>query len=105
MKKKQQGDKGFISSVSVGAKGQIVIPKAVRDMFDIEPGDMLVLMASKDKGIAIQRPGFFSKIASAILSGHGKELYPDVPEEESILFANALKDITEEDNNDSDQDD
>ena len=42
-----------ISSVTVGEKGQIVIPKAVRDMFGIEPGDNLVLMADTKRGIAI----------------------------------------------------
>lgn len=42
-----------ISSVTVGEKGQIVIPKAVRDMFGIEPGDSLVLMADTKRGIAI----------------------------------------------------
>ncbi|MGA8943610.1 MAG: AbrB/MazE/SpoVT family DNA-binding domain-containing protein, partial [Thermoactinomyces sp.] len=31
----------FISSVKVGSKGQIVIPKEVREMFDISPGDSL----------------------------------------------------------------
>ena len=38
----------FLSTVRVGDKGQIVIPKEVR-----EPGDNLLLMADKKKGIAI----------------------------------------------------
>ena len=43
----------FLSTVRVGDKGQIVIPKEVRDMFEIEPGDSLMLMADKNRGIAI----------------------------------------------------
>jgi len=49
---KMPADK-FMSSVKVGEKGQIVIPKEVREMFNIEPGDMLLLLADKERGIAI----------------------------------------------------
>ena len=44
MKMKLPKDK-FLSTVRVGDKGQIVIPKEVRDLFEIEPGDSLLLMA------------------------------------------------------------
>ena len=44
----------FMSSVKIGPKGQIVIPKDARDMFGLEPGDTLVLLADKKKGIALQ---------------------------------------------------
>ena len=44
----------YMSSVKIGPKGQIVIPKEARDMFGIRPGDILVLMADKKKGIALQ---------------------------------------------------
>lgn len=43
----------FLSTVRVGDKGQIVIPKEVREMFEIEPGDNLMLLADKERGIAI----------------------------------------------------
>lgn len=33
----------FISTVRVGEKGQIVIPKGARELFDIKPGDTLLL--------------------------------------------------------------
>ena len=44
----------FMSSVKLGPKGQIVIPKEAREMFGIAPGDTLVLLADRKKGIALQ---------------------------------------------------
>ena len=44
----------YMSSVRLGPKGQIVIPKEARDMFGLQPGDTLVLLADKKKGLALQ---------------------------------------------------
>ena len=44
----------FVTSVKVGPKGQIIVPKEVRDMFNIQPGDMLLMLADVEQGIAIQ---------------------------------------------------
>ena len=43
----------FVGIAKVGEKGQIVIPKQARDMFNIKPGDSLVILCDKCKGIAI----------------------------------------------------
>ena len=43
----------FVGIAKVGEKGQIVIPKEARDMFDIKPGDSLVILCDKEKGIGI----------------------------------------------------
>ena len=49
-----QSPKGkFLSIVKVGDKGQIVIPKGARELFGIQPGDQLLLMADKKRGIAL----------------------------------------------------
>lgn len=40
-------------TATVGAKGQIVIPKEARDMFGIVPGDTLVILGDAKRGIAI----------------------------------------------------
>ena len=48
--------KHLFGMVRIGEKGQIVIPAEVREMFGIEPGDMLVLLADKKRGIALQTP-------------------------------------------------
>lgn len=44
----------YMASVKLGPKGQIVIPKDVRDMFGVDAGDQLVLLADRKKGIALQ---------------------------------------------------
>ena len=57
-------------------KGQIVIPKAARDMFNIKPGDTLLLLADDKRGIAIVRRELFMEFtdnsdAAGSLSGSG----------------------------------
>lgn len=43
----------YIGISKVGEKGQIVIPKEARKMFGIKPGDSLVILCDKKKGMAI----------------------------------------------------
>lgn len=52
--------------VKVGEKGQIVIPKDMRDMFNIKPGDTLLVLADKEKGIAIASNEDYMKFAKSI---------------------------------------
>lgn len=92
MNAKTQNGK-FMGSVKVGPKGQIVIPKEVRKMFDISPGDTLILLADSEKGIAIERYSIFDKISDAIFAGKAKEIYPDQSAEDSIRFAEAVKEV------------
>ncbi len=40
-------------TATVGEKGQIVIPKQAREIFDIKPGDTLILLGDEKRGIAI----------------------------------------------------
>ena len=40
-------------TVTVGTKGQIVIPKEARDVFGINPGDHLLILADVKQGMAI----------------------------------------------------
>ncbi len=53
-------------TVTVGEKGQIVIPKQAREVFDIHPGDNLVLLGDEDRGLAIPPKSMFTRFAAAI---------------------------------------
>ena len=39
--------------VKIGEKGQFVIPKEARDIFDLQPGEEILVLGDKEKGIAI----------------------------------------------------
>ena len=45
----------FIVSVKVGEKGQIIVPKEAREMFNISPGDTLMVLGDKERGIALMK--------------------------------------------------
>ena len=71
----------FMSTVKVGEKGQIVIPKGARDLFGIEPGDTLLLMADKKQGIGIVPNAPFLNFAKAVFDVQKKP--PQAAEEEN----------------------
>ena len=43
----------FFGAVSVGERGQIVIPKEAREVFNINSGDKLLVLGDEERGIAI----------------------------------------------------
>lgn len=45
--------KYFFGSVTVGERGQIVIPKKAREIFGIHSGDALLLFGDEERGIGI----------------------------------------------------
>ena len=49
----KNNDGRFAWTATVGEKGQIVIPKQARELFDIKPGDTVVLLGDLRRGIAI----------------------------------------------------
>ena len=51
-------------TATVGEKGQIVIPKQARDVFNIKPGDTLLILGDEERGMAIPNKGAFSELFS-----------------------------------------
>ena len=59
--------KYLFGTVKVGERGQIVIPKEARDKFGIKPGDSLMVLGDKKKGIAIVKTDMMKEMALKIL--------------------------------------
>ena len=59
----------YVGISKVGEKGQIVIPKEARDMFDIKPGDSLIVLSDKKKGIALLKSEVIEDVTNNILGG------------------------------------
>lgn len=62
----------YIGICKVGEKGQIVIPKEARNMFDIKPGDSVIVLCDKKKGIAIVKSDVIEYLADEIMNGEDK---------------------------------
>jgi len=66
--KKNKTDKNkFVGICKVGEKGQIVIPKEIRTMFDINPGDSVIVLCDKEKGIALLKADVIDSLTDKVL--------------------------------------
>ena len=55
--------------VTVGDKGQIVIPVRARRVFNIHPGDKLLVLGEENRGLALVDSRFFMMIAEGLKNG------------------------------------
>ena len=69
----------YMWTVKVGEKGQIVIPKEAREVFNINPGDTLILLGDEEQGIAIPPKSMFNKLTQMAFGGDLEN--PDKKEE------------------------
>ena len=64
----------YVGIAKVGEKGQIVIPKEARDMFDIKSGDYIVVLCDKERGIALVKSDVIENVVDQVLpKGNNKE--------------------------------
>ena len=59
--------------IKIGEKGQFVIPKEARDMFDFQPGQTILVLANEKRGLAIPPRADSQRIMSQIIDELQKE--------------------------------
>ena len=64
----EEDGKYMFGVVKVGDKGQIVIPKDARKLYDIKPGDTLMMLGD-EKGIALLKTDIFQGIIDQAMEG------------------------------------
>lgn len=57
----------YVGICKVGEKGQIVIPKEIRNMFDIKSGDSIIVLCDKEKGIALLKADIIENLTDKVL--------------------------------------
>ena len=72
MKKKAPKGK-YAWTVKIGEKGQFVIPKEAREIFDLNPGDTIIVLGDEKRGIAIPPKSMFTEIAERAFGGDTDE--------------------------------
>ena len=66
------GKDKFIGISKVGEKGQIVIPKEAREMFEIKSGDSIIVLCDKEKGIALLKADKIEGLTDKVFPEGGK---------------------------------
>ena len=61
------GKNKYVGVCKVGEKGQIVIPKEIRMMFDIKSGDSIIVLCDKEKGIALLKADEIENLTDQVL--------------------------------------
>ena len=60
-------------TAKVGDRGQIVIPKEARELFNIQPGDTLLILGEEETGLIVTRPEILNDLAAQIFDTVRKE--------------------------------
>lgn len=60
--------KRVFGTAKVGDRGQIVIPKEARELFNIRPGDTLLILGEENKGLIVSRPELLRNLADQIFN-------------------------------------
>lgn len=58
----------IFGTVKVGERGQIIIPKEARDIFQIKAGDTMIVLGDEKWGIAVTKADVLEKHAADVFS-------------------------------------
>ena len=64
----EKDGKYIFGVVKVGDKGQVVIPKDARNVYDIKPGDALIMLGD-ERGIALLKTEIFQNAIDQAMGG------------------------------------
>ena len=62
--------KRVFGTAKVGDRGQIVIPKEARELFNIKPGETLLILGEDKKGLIVSRPELLRDLADQIFESN-----------------------------------
>ncbi|MBO4917977.1 MAG: AbrB/MazE/SpoVT family DNA-binding domain-containing protein [Bacteroidales bacterium] len=64
----EKDGKYIFGVVKVGDKGQIVIPKDARKLYDVKPGDALIVLGDQ-RGMALLKTDIFQSVIDQAMEG------------------------------------
>jgi len=64
---RKEKTKHLFGSVKVGERGQVVIPKEAREIFNIKQGDILLVLGDTERGLALVKADALQEFARKIL--------------------------------------
>ena len=67
----EKDERYIFGVVKVGDKGQIVIPKDARKVYDIKPGDALMMLGDQ-RGMALLKTEVFQSVIDQAMEGLSK---------------------------------
>lgn len=65
--------KHVFGAVTVGDRGQLVIPKKAREIFDIHAGDSLMVLGDEEQGLALVKADIFLNALKTLIKQGGAE--------------------------------
>lgn len=69
----KSNSKRVFGTAKVGDRGQIVIPKEARELFNIRPGDTLLILGEESKGLIVSRPELLRDLADQVFNTEVKD--------------------------------
>ena len=69
----KSNSKRVFGTAKVGDRGQIVIPKEARELFNIRPGDTLLILGEENKGLIVYRPELLRDLADQVFNTEVKD--------------------------------